>query len=155
MGLHRAPNTGQVGFPQQASIKGNFIQLIKGGIKNGMKNYKREENIRMCSVLDSRWGQDCSQLFLKEKFLLDFSTQPSKVRRNLVRWSFRVCQVLPFKHRTEFHQIIKFGCFFCLTCDKRAFCPFWVRVSPISEGNLVIPGGLMSRWAADLEVLIQ
>lgn len=90
MGLHRAPNTGWGGFPQQeieqVHMKGNFTQLIKGVIKN----YEREENIRMCSVLDSRLGQDCSQLFLKEKFLLDFSTRPSKARKNLVQWSFRV-----------------------------------------------------------------
>lgn len=67
MGLHRAPDTGRGGFPQQeveqVHKKGNFTQLIKGVIKN----YKREENIRMCSVLDSRLGQDCSQLLLKEK----------------------------------------------------------------------------------------
>lgn len=72
VGLHRTPNTGQGGFPQQemeqVCIKGDFIQLRKGGIKNGIKNYKHEENIKMCSVLDS--GP-----FLKEKFLLDFSTQ--------------------------------------------------------------------------------
>lgn len=90
MGLHRAPNTGRGGFPQQeikqVHMKGNFTQLIKGVIKN----YEHEENIRMCSVLDSRLGQDCSQLLLKEKFLLDFSTRPSKARKNLVRWSFRV-----------------------------------------------------------------
>lgn len=51
--LHRTPNTGQGGFSQQemeqVCNRGNFIQLIKGGIKNGIKNYKCEENIRVCS----------------------------------------------------------------------------------------------------------